>query len=100
MLSIFTEFLSDHRQRVVVNGAASEWISIISGMPQGSVLGHLLFTLYTREMFELVENRLFVYADDSILLAVVRKPAERAAVAASLIILTWLGFGSGAITGA
>ena len=35
-------------------------------------------------MFELVENRLFAYADDSMLLAVVCKPADRSAVAASL----------------
>ena len=84
MLSICTEFLSDSRQRVVVDGAASEWIPIILGVPQGSVLGPLLFILYTSEMFELVENRLFAYADDSTLLAVVRKPADRPAVRASL----------------
>ena len=46
-LSISTEFLSDHGQRVVVDGAASEWITIISGVPKGSVLGPLLFILYT-----------------------------------------------------
>ena len=40
--------------------------------------------MYTSEMFKLVENRLFAYADDSTLLAVVRKPADRPAVAASL----------------
>ena len=39
---------------------------------------------YAREMFELVENRLFAYADDSTLLAIVRKQADRPAVAASL----------------
>ena len=44
----------------------------------------LLFILYTSEMFELMENRLYAYADDSTLLAVVRKPADRPAVAASL----------------
>ena len=44
----------------------------------------LLFILYTRKMFELVENRLFFYADDSTLLAVVRKPADRPAVVASV----------------
>ena len=52
-------------------------------MPLGSVLGSLLFILYTSEMFELVENRLYEYADDSTLSAVVRKPADRPAVAAS-----------------
>ena len=68
----------------MVDGAASEWIPIISGVPQGSVLGPLLFILYSSEIFGLVENRLLEYADDCILLAVVRKPAERSAVAASL----------------
>ena len=48
------------------------------------MLGPLLFILYTNEMFELVENRLFSYVDDSTLLAVVHKPADRPAVAASL----------------
>ena len=53
-------------------------------MPQGSVLGPLLFILYTSKMFELDENRLFAHADDSALLAVVRKPVDRPAVSASL----------------
>ena len=68
----------------MVDGTTIEWIPIVSGVTQGSVSGHLLFILYTSEMFELVENRLYAYADDSKLLAVVRKPADRPAVAASL----------------
>ena len=48
-------------QRVEV--AASEWIPNILSVPQGSVLGPLLFILYTSEMFELVENRQFAFAD-------------------------------------
>ena len=47
VLSICTEFLSDRRQRVVVDGAASERVLIISGAPQGSMLGPLLVILDT-----------------------------------------------------
>ena len=54
--------------RVVVDGATSEWTPIIPDMPQGNVLGPLLFILYTSEIFELVDNRLYVCADDSTLL--------------------------------
>ena len=68
----------------MVNEATSEWITIVSGVPQGSVFGPLLFILYASEMFELLENRLYAYAEDSTLLTVVRRPADRLAVAASL----------------
>ena len=84
VLSICTQFLSDRKERVMVHGAVSEWILIISGMPHESVLGPLLFILYTSEMFELFENRLFAYADDSTLLAVLPKPVDRPAVAPSI----------------
>ena len=59
----------------MVDGATGEWIPIVPGVPQGSVLDPLLFILYTSEMFELMENRLYAYADLSTSLAVVRKPA-------------------------
>ena len=84
MLPIYGEFLFKRRHRVVVDGATSEWIPIVSGVSQGSVLGPLLFIFYPSEMFQLVENRLYAYADDSTLLAVVCKPADRPAVAAYL----------------
>ena len=84
VLSICSEFLSNCRQKVVVDGAAGEWIPIVSGVPQLSVMGSLLFILNTSKMFKLVENRSFAYADDSTLVAVVRKPADRPAIPASL----------------
>ena len=80
----------------MVDGAASERIPNVAGFPQRSVLGPLQFIIYTSEMFELVENRLFAYADDSILLAVVRKPADRPAVAA-FFNRDFAGFRSGTI---
>ena len=84
VLCIYTEFLSDQRQRVMVDGAASVWILIITGVPQGNVMGPPPFILYSSEMFELVDNRLFANVDDSTLMAVVRKPADRPDVAVSL----------------
>ena len=84
VLSICRDFLSNRRQRVVVDVATSEWIPIVSGVPQESGLDPLLFILHTSEMFEQVDNRLYAYADDSTLMAVVRKPADRPTVAASL----------------
>ena len=80
-LPICQVFIFNRNQRVVVDGATSEWIPIISG----GVLGPLRFILCTSEMFELVENRLYSCVDDSTLLAVVHRPADRPAVAASLI---------------
>ena len=81
LLSICREFLSNRMQRVVVDGVTSEWIPIVSVVPWGSVLGPLLFNLYTREIFE---NGLYAYADNSTLPTADRKPAGRPAVAASL----------------
>ena len=60
----------------------------------------LLFILYTSEMFKLLENRLYAYADDCTLLVVVCKSADRPAVAAFLNKDLAIGFRSGAITGA
>ena len=54
-------------------------------MPQGSVLGPLLFLLYTSELFSILENKLISYADDPTLMAVVPSPGVWVAVAESLI---------------
>ena len=57
VLSICKEF-SNRRQGVVFDGATSEYIPAVSGVPQVSVLGPLRFILFPSEMFELVENKL------------------------------------------
>ena len=65
----------------MVDSCRSKLVNIVSGVPQGSVLGPLLFLLYTLEIFSILENKLIGYADDSILMAVVPSPGVRVAVA-------------------
>ena len=71
-------------QQVMVDGCRSNLVNIVSGVPQGSVLGQLLFLLYTSELFSILENNLIGYADDSTLMAVVLSPGVRVEVAESL----------------
>ena len=83
-INILTEFLLGRTQRVCVDGQYSSVRNVISGVPQGSVLGPLLFIIYTSDMWHGLENKLIAYADDATLLAVVPSPCLRNAVADSL----------------
>ena len=85
VLSILTQFLSNRSQHVVVDGCRSKLVDVVSGVPQGSVLGPLFFILYTSEFFSILENKLIRCADDSTLMAVVPSPGVRVIVVESLI---------------
>ena len=54
-------------QRVVVDGVAFQWMSVTSGVPQGSILGPLLFAIFINDFPDVVKDRLqtALYADDS-----------------------------------
>ena len=83
-LSIVGQFLRGRTQCVEVDGCRSRWIDVVSGVPQGSVLGPLLFILFTADMFSDLENMMVGYADDSTLFAVAPCPKDRISVAHSL----------------
>ena len=59
------EFLSERRQRVVVNGAHSEWRDITSGIPQGSVLGPILFLIFINDLPKVIKCLIKLFADDA-----------------------------------
>jgi len=65
-------FLTDRTQRVVVNGTSSKWQNVKSGVPQGSVLGPLLFSLYINDMADNIQSHLISFADDTKLFNVIR----------------------------
>ena len=85
VFSVFTQFLSNRSQHVMVDGCRSKLVNIVSVVSQGSVLGRLLFLLYTSEFFSILENKLIGYADDSTLMTVIPSPGFKVTVAESLI---------------
>ena len=66
ILSWINDFLTDRRQKVVINGVASKWHQVTSGIPQGSVLGPVLFVVYINTMVEESGvSDVYLYADDT-----------------------------------
>ncbi|CAH1239847.1 Hypp5893 [Branchiostoma lanceolatum] len=59
------DFLASRKQRVVLNGTSSSWTPVRSGIPQGSVLGPVLFVVYINDLPEAVSSTVRIFADDS-----------------------------------
>ena len=74
MLDILTDFLSNRFQRTTLNGKSSEWKPIKAGVPQGSVLGPLLFLLYINDLIDGMKSDARIFADDTSLFVVVDDP--------------------------
>ena len=65
-LKMILSYLSGRKHRTKVNNSFSEWSEILSGIPQGSILGPLLFTIYINDIFYFVhEEWVANYADDT-----------------------------------
>ena len=67
-LLLMKNYLSDRQQRVRVNSTYSSWENITTGVPQGSILGPLLFNIFINDIFLFVTtSTLSNYADDNTL---------------------------------
>ena len=70
------DFLTGRRQRIVVNGSSSKWSPVLSGVPQGTVLGPILFLLFINDLPSLVSSSVKLFADDSVLYRDIESSAD------------------------
>ena len=64
-LNWFKSYLTNRKQRVVVNGKCSEWCQVTSGTPEGGVISALCFALYINDLSAGMSSRVLLYADDA-----------------------------------
>ena len=82
LLTWFESYLKDRQQRVVIHGVCSDWLPVTSGVPQGSILGPLLFLVYCNDIPTCIEENstLALFADDSKLYRTLSSPTSSASL--------------------
>ena len=80
LLKWFSNYLSDRKQRVVLPKSSSSWGTINAGVPQGSILGPLLFLVYINDITQNIYSNIRLFADDTTLYIIVRDPNMSAAL--------------------
>ena len=71
----FQNYLTNRKQRVVLNGSFSDYSIVESGVPQGSVLGPLLFLIYINDVERNIKSNIKFFADDTMLFSIVYDPS-------------------------
>ena len=67
-VSLFSSYLSDRKQQIKIGQIVSKWGDISKGVPQGSVLGPILFNVFINDIFHFIKHgKLYNYADDNTL---------------------------------
>ena len=71
LLNLLEDFLKERKQREVLNGKVSTWKSINAGVPQGAILGPLLFLIYINDLTEGLTTKVKLFANDTFLFSIV-----------------------------
>ena len=80
VLNWIRNFLLGRRQRVSIRGSVSEWLPVESGVPQGSVLGPILFLFYFNDLVDGLECPILLFADDAKIFKEIRTPEDAEAL--------------------
>ena len=71
MINIISSFLSQRKQRVAIDGKVSSWVDIEAGVPQGSILGPILFLVYINDLTTCVDSDIRIFADNTFIFRIV-----------------------------
>ena len=78
LIKLLENYLSNRLQRVVLNGQTSPWRPVLPGVPQGSILGPLLFLIYINDLPNRLKSNAKLFADDTSLFTIVKDTNESA----------------------
>ena len=70
------DYVIGREQCVVLNGCKSNWIPVRSGLPQGTVLGPILFIIYINNLSSVVSSQCVIFADKTKLYQVVHSDSN------------------------
>ena len=74
LLKFLQHYLKNRKQRLVLNGSNSTYSTVESGVPQGSVLGPLLFLVYINDLERNIKSNIKFFADGTMLFSIVKDP--------------------------
>ena len=72
LYNLLESYLSGRFQRVLLNGQSSSWKPVLAGVPQGSILGPLLFLVYINNLLNGLKSNAKLFADDTSLFIIVK----------------------------
>ena len=88
LYNLLESYPSGRLKRVVLNGKTSSWRPVLAVVPQGSILGPVLFLVYINDLLDELKSNAKLFADDTSLFAIVKDKNESANILSDDLQLT------------